>query len=66
MIDQLHLWVQTSKLVHVTYVRPKAGPIRVMGRIITVHEDQLLIYDDDQKKIINLKFHELDDIQPSM
>jgi hypothetical protein len=64
MIEQLTLWSQTSKLIYVTYVKPKEGPLTATGRILKIHEDQLLIYDDDQKRVLNLKFNEIDDIQP--
>ena len=59
-------WIENQQLVCVTIVERKKGRRTVFGRLLQVDTQQrnVLVYDDDQKHILHLKFNEIDDIQP--
>lgn len=56
-----------NRLVRLVYVVEKYGPTTVYGRIVQFDEQgqNLLLYNDDRKEVISIRFSEIDNIEPS-
>jgi len=62
--DLLNL-IDNQQLVNMIILERKKGRRTVFGRLLQVdpHQHTVLFYDDDQKKLLNLHFNEIDDIK---
>jgi len=67
MFEHLNLWMQENRLLYIKIVKVKEGKSEIWGRLIQITESMsnLLIYDDDNKKLINLNMNEIEDIMPA-
>lgn len=60
-------WIEEKKLLHFKVVKVKKGRKEIWGRMISFDEQKgnLLIYNDDEKKIDNINLNEIEDIIPA-
>lgn len=60
-------WIKDNQLLQVTRKHNAAGPGRLLGRMISYHEDSklVLLYIDDEKKVYNLSLDEIESIGPA-
>lgn len=68
MFEHLKLWMKENRLLYIKIVKTKEGKSEIWGRLIQITDNMsnLLIYDDDNKKIINLNINEIEDITPAI
>lgn len=67
VIDNINEWKKENRLMYLKIVRLKEGPKELWGRIINFDENSkdILVYNDDDKKIHNINFSEIEIIEPS-
>lgn len=67
MFEHLKLWMQENRLLYIRFVKAKEGKSEIWGRLIQITDNMsnLLIYDDDNKKLVNLNINEIEDIMPA-
>lgn len=67
MFEHLKLWMKENRLLYIKIVKAKEGKSEIWGRLIQITDNMnnLLIYDDDNKKLINLNMNEIEDIMPA-
>lgn len=68
LFEHLKLWMKENRLLYIKVVKAKEGKSEIWGRLIQIDDvmSNLLIYDDDNKKLINLSMNEIEDIMPAM
>lgn len=67
MLEHLKLWMKENRLLYIKIVKVKEGKSEIWGRLIQINDNlsNLLIYDDDNKRLINLNINEIEDIMPA-
>lgn len=67
MFEHLKVWMKENRLLYIKVVKAKEGKSEIWGRLIQITDNMsnLLIYDDDNKKLINLNMNEIEDITPA-
>lgn len=65
--DQISHWVETNKLIRFDILKGKGVHQNVVGRILNFDEqtDSILIYNVDDKVVLNLKLNEIENISPA-
>ncbi|WP_100404942.1 LSm family protein [Bacillus solitudinis] len=64
-IKQFQDWIKTNRLIRVVSIESQMGRKTIIGRLLLFDPDRrtLLVYDDDQKEVINLQLNEIDSIE---